>query len=66
MLDRFFAMLRENHSCGRVQEINGALVKEGDEGRSKRGTRHLIVLAKNQVGLRNLYKLVTMAHLKIF
>ena len=35
-------------------------------GRKRRPTCHLIVLAKNQTGLRNLYKLVSRAHLEHF
>ena len=55
----------EREGCRRVQELPAALAKKGDNA-GKRGTHHLIVLAKNQTGLRNLYKLVTESHLKYF
>lgn len=51
-----------NESC----QINPVLsgVKRG--GRGRRNTYHLIILAKNQTGLRNLYKLISLAHLDHF
>ncbi len=38
----------------------------GNGGGKRRSANHLIVLAKNQTGLRNLYKLISLAHLEHF
>ncbi len=35
-----------------------------NKGRSKISSYHIIILAKNEVGLRNLYQLVTISHLR--
>ena len=35
-------------------------------GKARRQPKHLIVLAKNQTGLRNLYKLISASHLDHF
>ena len=46
--------------------VNTALAGLKRGGRSRKSTYHLIILAKNQIGLRNLYKLVSLAHLDHF
>ena len=58
-------MLREL-GVERVSQINGALAGKKRGGRLRRSANHLIILAKNQTGLRNLYKLVSLAHLEHF
>ena len=66
MLPHFFRRLEEMglHHLG---EINGAMPKlRKGGGRVKRQPKHLIILAKNQTGLRNLYKLISLAHLEHF
>ncbi len=46
--------------------INAALAGKKRGGRSRRSAYHLILLAKDQTGLRNLYKLVSLSHLEHF
>ena len=58
-------MLREL-GVERVSQINGALAGKKRGGRGRRSANHLILLAKNQTGLRNLYKLVSLSHLEHF
>ncbi len=62
---------RNLHDMGvkTLQQINPAMRTlrsgAGSSGR-RRSANHLIVLAKNQTGLRNLYKLISLAHLEHF
>ena len=63
---RFFKMLEEQgiHS---LQRINPAMVDLRSASRiGDRHARHIILFAKNQVGLRNLYHLISDANLKYF
>ena len=65
MLPHFFRRMEELglHDLG---EINGYMPKLRKKGKAKRQPKHLIVLAKNQTGLRNLYKLISLGHLEHF
>jgi len=65
MLPHFFRMLEER-GVHTLQGINPAMVSLRGGGKAKRQPKHLIVLAKNQTGLRNLYKLVSLSHLEHF
>ena len=65
MLPHFFRMLEEM-GLRDLSEINGAMPKLRKGGKAKRQPKHLIVLAKNYEGLRNLYKLISLAHLEHF
>ncbi len=58
MLIPFFRMLEDMgiHDLG---EINPAMVSLRGKGKTRRQPKHLIVLAKNQMGLRNLYHLIS-------
>ena len=49
-----------------TEQINGALSGRRRGGRGRRSAYHLILLAKDQTGLRNLYKLVSLSHLEHF
>ena len=65
MLPHFFRMLEEL-GYHNLSEINPYMRTIRGKGKAKRQPKHLIVLAKNQTGLRNLYKLVSLAHLEHF
>ncbi|MDE6922782.1 MAG: PHP domain-containing protein, partial [Oscillospiraceae bacterium] len=58
-------LLREQ-GVERAAQINRVFAGKRRGGRGRRSAFHLIVLAKNQTGLRNLYKLVYKAHLEHF
>ncbi|MBE6956654.1 MAG: PolC-type DNA polymerase III [Ruminococcaceae bacterium] len=51
-----------------LQQINPAMepLRSKAGAKVKRQPKHLIILAKNQEGLRNLYKLISLAHLEHF
>ena len=51
-----------------LQQINPAMepLRSQAGTKVKRQPKHLIILAKNQEGLRNLYKLISLAHLEHF
>ena len=56
------------HGVTRLCEINDLLTRlRRNEGlRSRFRPQHIIILAKNQTGIKNLYRLVTKSHLKYF
>ena len=65
ILAALIPMLRER-GVHRAGAVNAALAGKKRGGRGRRTPYHLILLAKNQLGLRNLYKLVSKAHLEHF
>ena len=65
MLVPFIRMLRAR-GVHTLQQVNPALAKSNSLGKAKRMPKHLVVLAKNQTGLRNLYKLISLSHLEYF
>ena len=52
----------------RLEEINGYIAENGRENVMGRRfkPRHIIVLVKNQAGIKNLYKVITKSHLEYF
>ena len=65
MLPHFFRMLEEA-GLEHLGQINAYMPKLRKGGKAKRQPKHMIVLAKNQTGLRNLYKLISLSHLEHF
>ena len=63
MLDKLLTMAKEERGLQSLSELNERL--GGDVAASKT-SYHIVVLAKNQKGLENLYRLVSDAHLKHF
>ncbi|KJF26020.1 DNA polymerase III PolC [Clostridium aceticum] len=59
-----FIEMMQDKSIATLQEINQHLGKKVDI--SKLNTYHIMVLAQNQVGLKNLYHLVSESHLHYF
>ena len=63
---RFAKMLQER-GLNDIQDINADMVTLRSGGRiTDRRAKHIIVFAKNQTGLRNLYHLISDAHLKYY
>ena len=67
IMTKLMAMLEEEYDIHTLQTINPAMVKLRSGGRiNDRQARHIILFAKNQVGLRNLYHLISNSNLKHF
>lgn len=65
MLPHFWRMLARM-GIETIDQINPAMPALRKQGKAKRFPRHLIVIAKDHQGLRNLYKLISYAHLDHF
>ena len=67
IMAKLMQKLEEEHDIHDLQSINPAMMGLRSKGRiSDRHARHIILIAKNQVGLRNLYHLMSDANLKYF
>jgi DNA polymerase-3 subunit alpha (Gram-positive type) len=65
LLRAFQGMLRKR-GINTLEEINPAMVSLRAGGSARRTPRHIIILVRNKTGLRNLYKLISLSHLKFF
>ena len=65
-LSHFFKRLEEELDVHSVQAINPAMPPLRKKSRVRRKPKHIILLAQNKVGLKNLYQLVSMSNLKYF
>ena len=67
IMAKLMQKLEEEHDIHTLQTINPAMTSLRSGGRiTDRQARHIILFAKNQVGLRNLYHLISNSNLKHF
>ncbi len=67
IMSRFLKTLEEEHHIHRLQDINPVMVGLRSKGRiGDRRARHIILFAKNQLGLRNLYQIISESNLTYF
>ena len=67
IMARLMEKAKQEHGIHRLQQINPVMETLRSKGRiGDRQARHIILFAKNQLGLRNLYHLLSDANLKYF